>query len=225
MAGCGPGPRGRAFTLVEMMVAMAFLSAIILIVARVLAGVSDAWEMARRRTETAAAARLLFDLIHRDLAAAAVEPGLPMVVGDAGLRFHTHRPVADPDGRDGYRTLIRADYALAAGVASPSATAAFRRRQADWETGRSAPDAGAPWEELYPYVRAFRVKAYQRPGEEVSGTLTSMPAYLDLYLELASPDDAAVLGDMVAERRERVVQRFAMRMAPGAAGSGSGMAP
>jgi len=211
----------RGFSLLEMMVAMVFMAALILIVARILADVSDSWESARRRTETAAAARSMFDLIQRDMLTAVVTPDLPMVVTPSSLRFHALRPVADPENRAGFRTLVLIDYAHS--NPSPSATTVgpMRRRQADWKVGESAPQANTTWEDLYPFVRAFRVQARAYPHQSVSGTLTEPPAYLDLYLEVASPDDQAVLSDMVAARRERVVQRFQVRAAPGRAAWGA----
>ncbi len=203
------------FSLIEMMVAMAFLAAIILIVARVMADVSDSWETARRRNETAAAARMMFDLIHRDLAAASVTPDRPMEITASGLRFYTRRPVTEPEDRDAHRTLVQVTYWRDPDADSTTDTAPMRRRQADWETDQTGPDSDATWEDLYPYIRAFRVRGYAHPHQPVTGTLTTAPAYLDLYLEVASPDDQEALDAMVARRRERVVQRFALRVSPG----------
>lgn len=69
----------KAFTLVEILVAMAILSVLVLLLASLLGGVNRAWISGEQQVQTFQDGRAIIELISRELAQAAISPNLQMV--------------------------------------------------------------------------------------------------------------------------------------------------
>lgn len=74
-------PRG-AFTLVELMLATALTSLIVVFLAHSLGGLADIWRANEERTDTIREARAAFELLARDLAAVSPMSGTPVLFPD-----------------------------------------------------------------------------------------------------------------------------------------------
>jgi len=208
-----PAPRRRVgFTLLEMMVSMAFLAVLLLVMTRLLADTSRAWEQARRRGETAMAARVMFDLMSAELSQAMVSTNFPMTVGESGVRFFKRNPSgADPFSSDIRRGLTLVEY-------STTGSGTFKtlnRRQRVWAAGSAPPASlgtGDP-EAMTPLVHTFGVRAVGPGGAAIApSTLTQPPLYLDLFLGLVDPDEASRYADLPDELKVRAVRRFHQRV-------------
>ncbi len=204
--------RGAGFTLLEMMVSMAFFAVLLLVMTRILADTSRSWETGRRRGETALAARMVFDLMSTELAQAVVTPEFPMAVEASSIRFHRRNPAgSSPYGGEVRRGLTLVEYRLV----GTGDLRTLERRQADWAA--SGPQPGAPAlgarEPLYGHVRRFGVRIRDADGTDLApGSHTSPPAQVDLFLGLCDRDEASRYADLPAALQERAERRFHTRV-------------
>jgi prepilin-type N-terminal cleavage/methylation domain-containing protein len=69
----------RAFTLVELLIAMTILSLVVILLASLLSGVSRAWTSGEQQVETFQDGRAILELMSRELAQAVISPKLQLV--------------------------------------------------------------------------------------------------------------------------------------------------
>lgn len=80
-----PAPRRSAFTIVEVLVAIAMLSFLIILLSSLVDGVSRAWTSGDRQAETFQNGRAILDLISRDLSQAVISPRLQFIQDPGSL--------------------------------------------------------------------------------------------------------------------------------------------
>ncbi len=88
--------RSSAFTLVEVLIAIAILSLMVVLLASLLSGVSRAWVSSEQQVETFQDGRAIADLISRDLSQAVISPQLQFIQNPGSLNTLLTNPPASP---------------------------------------------------------------------------------------------------------------------------------
>ena len=208
----------RAFTLIEIMAAMAVLAIVVLMLGRILNDTSRAWEIGSREGESAALSRALLALIATDLSSAIAgpEPGMGFTTTTNSIAFVRRQPARSGSGTNHRRGLRAIRYELYSHSDIPNQTdfQTMRMRDANlWgETGFPSA-ASFNSEPIYYYIREFRVQAYDDNGQATTFTNSPvLPAWVDLYLAVVTDTDAVGFADMTEQQRLFRTQRFSTRV-------------
>jgi len=129
-----PTPDRRAFTLVELMTAMAVLGILVLILAQSVGMVADAWKAGKARIDNYSQARMAMSLLDRDIQSSILRGDLAAFVdenGDRACGFYT-----EMRGDSGDRKVSLVEYFFDPDEANP----ALKRKDygLNYETGESS---------------------------------------------------------------------------------------
>ncbi|MBP7276156.1 MAG: prepilin-type N-terminal cleavage/methylation domain-containing protein [Kiritimatiellae bacterium] len=232
-----PHSRRSGFSLVEVLAAMAVLSVIVLIVSRLFADSSNAWDAGTRRMDSNLIARSAIEFLARELSQASADKNVRIKVDSERfgswernrsdeLYFIGMNSVAEYRSSSPYRDVQQIRYGV---ITYPSGRLSLLRFVVEKEdsghfTAYSTP--GSPWwTPLLAYnpawgnamadnLVAFRVNLFDTNGvyqanydSQTHGT----PLYADLYLSLVDDRDATRAEGMSAGDRESYVAGKARR--------------
>jgi prepilin-type N-terminal cleavage/methylation domain-containing protein len=231
----------RAFTLIELLAAMAILSILVVIMGRIFSDSTNVWRIGAKKVESNSTGRSALDFMARELSSMLCDERISMKLESNAdtylglssdrIKFLSMTEKAEQANGERYRDSMQVVYyvapitgvsnrfAIYRGVAEKVDASTFSAYQdTDWWNGfaplPSSPAAGI----LAENVRNFEVWVYDRTGTprpNYSSKTLGPPLWIDLYLEVLAEEDATKAG-YVSDPQfiETATRRYHVRVYP-----------